>query len=68
MTRHPLKWLADVLPFADLVIVHAEIDDSLETVLQHIRQAGCQTGLCLRMGTPSATARSWLDRLNVICC
>lgn len=66
MTRHPLKWLPEILPFADLIIVHAEIDDPLETVLREIRQANRQTGLCLQMSTDCATARPWLGQLNVL--
>ena len=66
MTRHPLKWLPDVLPFADLVIVHAEIDDPIGIVLQRIRETGRQTGLCLQMDTPCQSARPWLDQLNVL--
>lgn len=66
MTRRPLKWLPDVLPFADLVIVHAEIDDSLEEVFQQVRQAKRQSGLCLQLGTPCESARPWLSQLNVL--
>ncbi|SRR5258708_3659003 len=66
MTRHPLKWLPDVLPFADLIIIHAEIEDSIEVVLQQILQAGRQTGLCLQMSSPCEMAKPWLGQLNVL--
>lgn len=66
MTRHPLRWLPEILPFADLVIVHAEIDDPLEAVLREIRQANRQTGLCLQMNTDCTFARPWLSQLNVL--
>ena len=66
MTRHPLKWLPDVLPFADLVLVHAEMDGSMEAILRQIRQAGRQTGLCLQMSTPCEAARPCLDHVDVL--
>lgn len=66
MTRHPLKWLPEILPFADLVIVHAEIDDPIAAVLEQIHLANRQTGLCLQMSTPCETARSLLGQLNVL--
>jgi ribulose-phosphate 3-epimerase len=66
MTRHPLKWLSEVIPFADLIIIHAEIENAIGAVLQQIRQAGRQTGLCLQMGTPGDAARAWLSKVDVL--
>jgi ribulose-phosphate 3-epimerase len=66
MTRHPLRWLPEILPFADLIIVHAEIDDPVDVVLQQIRQAHRQTGLCLKLGTPCEVAKPWLAHLDVL--
>lgn len=66
MTRHPLKWLPEVLPYADLVIIHAEISDPIDEVLAQIRTAGRQTGLCLQMGTASEVARSHVSLINFL--
>lgn len=66
MTRHPLKWLPEVLPYSDLTIIHAEIDDPIETVFQQILKANRQVGLCLQMATPCEVARPWLDQLSVL--
>lgn len=66
MTRHPLKWLPEVLPFADLIIVHAEIDDPMDQVLSQIHQSNRRAGLCLQMSTPCASARNWLGQFDVL--
>ncbi|HET7537868.1 MAG TPA: GtrA family protein [Candidatus Didemnitutus sp.] len=66
MTRHPLKWLPEVLPYADVVIVHVEIDDPLEEVIRQVKQAGRQVGLCLQMTTPVEAARAWSSQVKVL--
>jgi len=66
MTRRPLSWLPEVLQYADTVIVHAEIDDNLQTVLDSIRDAGKSAGLCLKSDTPVETARPYLKDISLL--
>jgi ribulose-phosphate 3-epimerase len=66
MTRQPLRWLPDVLPYADMVIVHHEIDDSLDEVLGAIHAAGRTAGLALQLSTPLVAAQPWLDRIALL--
>ena len=66
MTRHPLKWLPNVLPYVDLVIIHAEISEPIDEVLAQIRKAGRKTGLCMQMSTASEVARSYVSQINIL--
>lgn len=66
MTRHPSRWLKDVLPFADLIIVHHEIEEPLAEVFAAIRAAGKQAGLALGVDTPVEAARPWLGQVAVV--
>jgi pentose-5-phosphate-3-epimerase/putative flippase GtrA len=66
MTRHPLRWLPEILPFADVVIVHYEIDDPLDEVFRQIAAAGRQAGICLLLPTPATAAKSWINRVSVL--
>ena len=66
MTRHPLKWLPDVLPHADVVIVHHEIDDPIDVVLAAIRVAHRQAGLALLLPTAIEVIRPWLGKVQLV--
>jgi pentose-5-phosphate-3-epimerase/putative flippase GtrA len=66
MTRHPSRWLKDVLPYADFVIVHHEIDEDLNGVLAAIGAAGKQAGMALMSQTPLEGARPFLGRIKVL--
>ena len=66
MTAHPLSYLADVTPYADMVIVHAEGAEDLGATFAQIHAAGCQAGLCLRNETPVEQARPWLDKIALL--
>lgn len=66
MTRHPSRWLGDVLPYGDVFIVHQEIDEDLRAVLATVRQAGKRAGLALMTGTPANLAKPFLDQISVL--
>jgi pentose-5-phosphate-3-epimerase/putative flippase GtrA len=66
MTKRPLRWLPDVLPYADVIIIHHEIDDPLDTVLAQISAAGRDAGLALLLATPPSVAQPWLNQLRVL--
>lgn len=66
MTRHPTRWLAEVLPHADVVIVHHEIDEDLREIFNQIESAGRQGGLALSHDTPIEAAAAMLDRITLL--
>jgi ribulose-phosphate 3-epimerase len=66
MTRQPSKYLAEVLPFADVVIVQCEIDENLDDVLRRIKTAGKRTAVCLTMDTPIEKIRPYAGRIDML--
>ncbi|ATC64737.1 hypothetical protein CMV30_12625 [Nibricoccus aquaticus] len=66
MTRRPTRWLSEVLPYADTVIVHHEIDEDLAQVLKTIEDAGRQPGLALTHATTLDAATPFLNRITLL--
>jgi ribulose-phosphate 3-epimerase len=66
MTRNPTRWLAGVLPYADVVIVHREIDEDLKEIFNTIQRSGRQAGLALSLATPIEAAVPFLDRITLL--
>ena len=51
---------------ADLITVHAENGPVVDEALGLIADLGCAAGLVLRLETPEAAARPWLDRVAFV--
>ena len=66
MTRNPLKWLPDIVPYADVILVHFESDDPLDDVFETIRKQDKQVGLCLALATPIELILPLLDKIDVL--
>ena len=66
MSKHPSRWLKDVLPYADVFIVHHEIDEDLGEILATISGAGKQAGLALMSTSPVEAAQPYLDQIKVL--
>jgi ribulose-phosphate 3-epimerase len=66
MSRNPMAWLDDILPYADTIIVHAECDEDLSAVIKKIKDNGKSAGLCLLMKTPIDVAKRYLDEISTL--
>jgi ribulose-phosphate 3-epimerase len=66
MTRHPSRWLDEVLRYADVVIVHRELDENVGDVLEKIRVAGRRAGIALRSDTPVVAAQEFVSSISVL--
>ena len=64
MSRAPSRYLHDILPHADRIYVHVEIDEDVAAVLATVRQAGKQVGVALAIETPLGALRPYLDRID----
>ena len=51
MSYEPDAWLEKVLPYSDVVYVHAEAQDNAEKSIKNIRQAGKKAGIAITMAT-----------------
>jgi pentose-5-phosphate-3-epimerase len=51
MSRTPSRWLDELLPFADVLTIHAEIEEDPAQVLKYINASGKKSGLCVMSDT-----------------
>jgi ribulose-phosphate 3-epimerase len=68
MVERPTVLIEDfVAGGADAITVHAEVGESeAAAAIQAIRRAGCAAGLALRLDTPVAESRPYLDRIDAL--
>lgn len=66
MSRKPSEWLEDSLPHVDVVIIHAELDEPVEPVLEKIRSAGKGAALCVGISTPVESIKPFLGLIDMI--
>lgn len=57
MSRKPTRWLSQLFPYIDVLIIHTEIDDDVAQVLKMINDEGKKAGLCLQNNTPIESVR-----------
>jgi ribulose-phosphate 3-epimerase len=51
MSKEPSKWLEQVLPYSDVVYVHAECDENVYEIFEKINNSGKKAGLAITMAT-----------------
>jgi ribulose-phosphate 3-epimerase len=51
MSKKPSRWLDQVLPYSDVVYVHAECDENVSEILDRIKNSGKKAGLAITMAT-----------------
>ena len=66
MSRTPSRYLPDILPYADRIYVHVDIDEDVGATLASVRQAGKQVGVALAVETPLEAVKPYLDRIDGI--
>ena len=66
MSRTPSRWLPDLLPFCDVVIVHLDLDEPVSQVLAAIRAGRRHAGLCLRIDESPELLRPFLSEIDLV--
>jgi len=66
MSKTPSKWLDQVIDFADSIVVHYEIDEDLDEVLDSIKTRGIKAGICLLLATPVEVLKDYLYKLDEV--
>jgi len=51
MSKEPSKWVGQVLPYSDVVYVHAECDENVSEIFEMIKNSGKKAGLAITMAT-----------------
>ena len=47
MSKTPSIWLDDLLPYVDIIYIHAEIDENIQDVFKTIERAGVKAGIAV---------------------
>ena len=51
MSYEPTQWLDQVIPYSDVVYIHAESQDDVESLIKKIKKNDKKAGIALTMGT-----------------
>ena len=66
MSKEPNVWLDQVLPYSDVVYIHAECGEIVEELLEKIKSSGKKAGLALSMNTKPLEVKSLLKKADYI--
>jgi ribulose-phosphate 3-epimerase len=66
MSKKPLRWVPDLIPFADLLFIQVDIKDDVTEILSLIRKSGKKSGLCISMETPLEKLKAYLSNINAV--
>jgi pentose-5-phosphate-3-epimerase/putative flippase GtrA len=66
MSKVPSRWISEVLPYSDLVFIHWECEEQIETIIKQIQQAGKKVGIALCMGSEPTLIESHLKNLDAV--
>lgn len=51
MSKNPSRWLSEVLPYSDIIYIHWECNEDVDTLLDSINFAGKKAGIAITMHT-----------------
>jgi ribulose-phosphate 3-epimerase len=66
MSKEPSRWIGEVVPYSDLIMIHYEIDEDPGVVLDQIQKAGKRPCLCVTMATPIEEVRPLLSKIDTL--
>ena len=66
MSRTPSRWLPDLLPYADVIFIHLDLDDPVAAVLTAITRGRRKAGLCVRVTESVDAVRPFLPEIDHI--
>ncbi len=66
MSRTPSRWLPDLLPYADVIFVHLNLDEPIADVLHAIHQGRRKAGICVRVTESVDAVRPFLAEVKHI--
>ena len=66
MSYEPTQWLDQVLPYSDVVYIHAECQNNVETLIEKIKQSEKKAGIALTMATKPENVADLLNRADYV--
>lgn len=66
MSRYPKQWVLKTYPYTDNIIIHCEIDESIDEVIDLISSLNKKPGLSLFFNTDIEIIQPYLGKVNII--
>ncbi len=66
MSKFPSKWISEIAGFSDVIIVHYEIEESLNEVIESIKKLNKKVGLSILYSTDIELIRPYLKEMDVV--
>ena len=66
MSKTPSRWIPEILSYSDVVFIHWECDEHIETILKQIQQSGKKAGIALCMGTEPEKIEQQLKNVDAV--
>ena len=64
MSKTPSVWLQDLLPYVDIIYIHAEIDEDIQAVFKTIENAGVKAGIAVGISDKLNSIFPYLDQIK----
>jgi ribulose-phosphate 3-epimerase len=64
MSKTPSVWLDDLLPYVDIIYIHAEIDEDIQAVFKTIENAGVKAGIAVGISEKLNAIFPYLDQVK----
>jgi len=66
MSYEPAQWLTKVIPYSDVIYIHAECKGNVKSLIQEIKQSGKKAGVALTIATDPADILDILKITNYV--
>ena len=66
MSKTPSIWLQDLLPYVDIIYIHAEIDEDIQAVFKTIENAGVKAGIAVGISDKLNSIFPYLDQIKYV--
>lgn len=66
MSKTPSRWIPEILSYSDLVFIHWECDEHIETILKQIQLSGKKAGIAVCMSTVPKKIEQYLINVDAV--
>jgi len=66
MSYQPAQWLDQVLPYSDVIYIHAECEDDVESLIKKVKKSGKKVGIALTMTTKPEHVMELLKKADYV--
>ena len=66
MSHNPEQWLTQILPYSDVVYIHAECQSDIESLIDKIKLSGKKVGIAMTMATQPNDIKELLKKASYV--